>query len=205
MLVLISAQALPRAPSTQNTVTQESSKSYPSTLQYRRSFRYILLTNLDNNLRDHLLCAPRHAHLASTCANQSRTEGIPPVWLTRQTRAHQALSAGLGSMDSDDDLHGPHIIVTVIEASTYTNLNRTHRHHDLKSRLIRARLPHPYSVFTRSSALICGAFMRHIWVQLFARAQAQYLFANSAEWAGKKPLGRRGRTRRPQSPSRGFG
>ena len=34
--------------------------------------------------------------------------------------------------------------------------------------------------------------MRHIWVQLFARAQ--YPFANSAEYAVKNPLGRRGRT-----------
>ncbi|KAF9046414.1 histone acetylation protein-domain-containing protein [Panaeolus papilionaceus] len=30
-----------------------------------------------------------------------------------------------------------------------------------------------------------------VWVQLFARAQAQYLFANSADWSGKKPLGDR--------------
>lgn len=28
----------------------------------------------------------------------------------------------------------------------------------------------------------------HLWIQLFARAQAQYLFPNSAEWEGKKWL-----------------
>ncbi|PPQ89657.1 hypothetical protein CVT25_013844 [Psilocybe cyanescens] len=28
----------------------------------------------------------------------------------------------------------------------------------------------------------------HMWVQLFARAQGQYLFPNSNEWSGKKPL-----------------
>src|SRR5690606_34629513 len=28
----------------------------------------------------------------------------------------------------------------------------------------------------------------HLWIQLFARAQAQYLFPNSAEFEGKKPL-----------------
>jgi len=28
-----------------------------------------------------------------------------------------------------------------------------------------------------------------MWIQIFARAQVQYLFANSTEWAGKKPLG----------------
>ncbi|PPR05365.1 hypothetical protein CVT24_007980 [Panaeolus cyanescens] len=30
-----------------------------------------------------------------------------------------------------------------------------------------------------------------VWVQLFARAQSQYLFPNSADWSGKKPLGDR--------------
>lgn len=29
----------------------------------------------------------------------------------------------------------------------------------------------------------------HVWVQLFARAQEQYLFPNSKEWSGKKALG----------------
>ena len=28
----------------------------------------------------------------------------------------------------------------------------------------------------------------HLWVHLFARAQGQYLFPNSVEWAGKRPL-----------------
>ena len=30
--------------------------------------------------------------------------------------------------------------------------------------------------------------VEHLWIQLFARAQAQYLFPNSAEWEGKKWL-----------------
>ncbi|KAF8895423.1 histone acetylation protein-domain-containing protein [Infundibulicybe gibba] len=30
--------------------------------------------------------------------------------------------------------------------------------------------------------------VEHLWIQLFARAQGQYLFPNSAEYAGKRPL-----------------
>ena len=41
------------------------------------------------------------------------------------------------------------------------------------------------SPFIRSSAIVRGATIRHIWLQLLARAQAQYLFANSAESVGR--------------------
>ena len=34
-----------------------------------------------------------------------------------------------------------------------------------------------------------GALAEHVWVHVFARAQSQYLFPNSADFEGKKPLG----------------
>ncbi|KAF8490802.1 histone acetylation protein-domain-containing protein [Russula emetica] len=34
----------------------------------------------------------------------------------------------------------------------------------------------------------CPVAVRHLWVQLFARAQGQYLFPNSSDYPGKRPL-----------------
>ena len=112
---------------------------------------------------------------------------------------------GTSSMASDDDPQTPRIIVTAIEASIYTlPLTSTAILYISKvdssghasspsptSLLVRSLITFYTSPSTRASALSSGGAIRHIWVQLFARAQAQYLFANSAEWVGKRPLGDR--------------
>ncbi|KAF8194237.1 histone acetylation protein-domain-containing protein [Pholiota molesta] len=55
------------------------------------------------------------------------------------------------------------------------------------ARLVRAVLSYFIDPATRPAP--ARELVRHLYVHVFARAQAQYLFSASADWEGKKPLG----------------
>ncbi|KAH9841848.1 histone acetylation protein-domain-containing protein [Rhodofomes roseus] len=91
---------------------------------------------------------------------------------------------------------GPRVVVSAIEAALY-NIPATSCGILYISKVDstgQASRPSPTATLVR-------AFLRyyadpstrpiaadHLWIQLFARAQGQYLFPNSAEFSGKKPL-----------------
>ncbi|PIL22858.1 hypothetical protein GSI_15553 [Ganoderma sinense ZZ0214-1] len=99
-------------------------------------------------------------------------------------------------LSEQKDPSSPRLLVTAIEASVY-NIPSTScgvlyvskvdssGHASAPSptaTLVRAFLTYYADPVTRPIAV------QHLWVQLFARAQNQYLFPNSSEFAGKRPL-----------------
>ncbi|TFY59048.1 hypothetical protein EVJ58_g6023 [Rhodofomes roseus] len=91
---------------------------------------------------------------------------------------------------------GPRVVVSAIEAALYnipatscgilyiSKVDSTGQasRPSPTATLVRAFLRHYADPSTRPIAA------DHLWIQLFARAQGQYLFPNSAEFSGKKPL-----------------
>ncbi|KAJ4482236.1 histone acetylation protein-domain-containing protein [Lentinula aciculospora] len=91
----------------------------------------------------------------------------------------------------------PRILVTVIEACVY-NVPSTSCAILYISKVDstgQCTSPSPTATLVRALLLYYGdpttrpVAADHLWIQLFARAQSQYLFPNSADFPGKHPLG----------------
>ncbi|PCH40015.1 hypothetical protein WOLCODRAFT_136611 [Wolfiporia cocos MD-104 SS10] len=168
------------------------------------------------NLRDHLLAAlkalpgSREFHLHVLVSSPRRCSELFPyarprprvylqdifVLLSEQPLpASDAPSSPGTSAEASSD-QPARVLVTAIEASLYTlpaassailyvskvDSSGHAAHPSPTSALVRAFLAFHADPRTRPVRAA------HLWVQLFARAQAQYLFPNSAAFAGKRPL-----------------
>jgi regulator of Ty1 transposition protein 109 len=158
------------------------------------------------NLRDHLLNAlsslpgtrEHHLHVLVSAPRKSNAlfpfaspPKPPRVYLQDILVLCSERAVGGGGGDA------PRVIVCAIEAAVYvvpttkcavfyvSKVDSTGQASD----------PAPTSTLVRS---LIGYYVdgrtrpveaEHVWVQLFARAQGQYLFPNSKEWEGKKALG----------------
>ncbi|KAI8978818.1 histone acetylation protein-domain-containing protein [Trametes punicea] len=150
-------------------------------------------------LRDKLLAAladlpgTRTFHLHVLISAPRKHNGLFPYVHPRPRTYLQDVFILLSEQPSSES---PRVLVTAIEASVY-NVPATScgvlyiskvdssGHASAPSptaALVRAFLTYYADPATRPIAV------QHLWVQLFARAQGQYLFPNSAEYAGKRPL-----------------
>ncbi|KDR82708.1 hypothetical protein GALMADRAFT_841760 [Galerina marginata CBS 339.88] len=159
-------------------------------------------TKINTNLRDHLLAAlatvpgTRTFHLHTLVTAPRKSNALFPFAKPRPPRVY--LQDILLVLSEEATPDAPRVIVAAVEACVYTNPT-THcavfyvskvdsTGHGAKG------LPAPTAVLVRAlirfyvDPATRPVQAEHMWVQLFARAQAQYLFPNSNEWEGKKPL-----------------
>lgn len=168
-----------------------------------------------STLRDHLLHAlsthpgTRTFHLHVLVTAPRKSNALYPFATPRAPRVYLQdvlvilSEQRLTTLNEDDEEAPKRVIVTAIEASLY--------HIPTTSSVVlyvskvdstgQATAPSPTGVLMRA---LLGFYAdpktrpqelegtKYLWIQLFARAQGQYLFANSAEWEGKKALGDRG-------------
>ncbi|KIM43336.1 hypothetical protein M413DRAFT_444167 [Hebeloma cylindrosporum] len=156
------------------------------------------------NLRDHLLAAlstlpgTREHHLHVLVSAPRKSNGLfpfaSPPKPPRVYLQDILVLCSERAMTGDD---APRVIVSAIEASVYvvpptkcavfyvSKVDSTGQASGPAptSRLVRALIGYYVDARTRPVQA------EHVWVQLFARAQGQYLFPNSKEWSGKKALG----------------
>ncbi|KAL7280171.1 hypothetical protein ACG7TL_006590 [Trametes sanguinea] len=151
------------------------------------------------SLRDKLLAAladlpgTRTFHLHVLTSAPRKHNGLFPYVQPRPRTYLQDVFILLSEQFTPDS---PRILVTAIEASVY-NIPATSSgvlyiskvdssgHATAPSptaALVRAFLTYYADPTTRPIAV------EHLWIQLFARAQGQYLFPNSADFEGKRPL-----------------
>ncbi|KAH6908035.1 DUF1714 domain-containing protein [Coprinopsis sp. MPI-PUGE-AT-0042] len=151
------------------------------------------------NLRDALLAAlaklpgTREFHLHVLVSAPRKTTALYPFARPRPRAYLQDVLILLSEQTTPDS---PRLIVSAIEAAIF-NLPATSSavlyvskvdstgHSKGKAptaALVRAFLGYYADPITRPVPA------DHLWIQLFARAQAQYLFPNSADFSGKKPL-----------------
>ncbi|TBU61878.1 histone acetylation protein-domain-containing protein [Dichomitus squalens] len=150
-------------------------------------------------LRDKLLAAladlpgTRTFHIHVLTSAPRKHNGLFPYARPRPRTYLQDVFVLLSEQKDPD---APHVLVTAIEASVY-NIPSTScgvlyvskvdssGHASAPSptaTLVRAFLTYYADPVTRPIAV------QHLWIQLFARAQNQYLFPNSSEFEGKRPL-----------------
>ncbi|KAI0771156.1 histone acetylation protein-domain-containing protein [Trametes elegans] len=151
------------------------------------------------SLRDKLLAAladlpgTRTFHLHVLTSSPRKHNGLFPYAHPRPRTYLQDVFILLSEQTAPDS---PRVLVTAIEASVY-NIPATScgvlyiskvdssGHASPPSptaALVRAFLAYYADPATRPVAV------QHLWLQLFARAQGQYLFPNSADYEGKRPL-----------------
>jgi regulator of Ty1 transposition protein 109 len=152
------------------------------------------------NLRDELLQSlkslpgPREFHLHVLVSSPRRHSSLFPF---AHPRPKIFLQDVLVLLSEQTSLDGPRVFVTAIEASVYhvpatscailyvSKVDSTGQATPPSPTpaLLRALLLHYADPATRPVRA------DHVWIQLFARAQGQYLFPDSAEYTGKRPLG----------------
>ena len=151
------------------------------------------------SLRDKLLAAladlpgTRTFHVHVLTSAPRKHNGLFPYAHPRPRTYLQEVFILLSEQTTPD---APRVLVTAIEASVY-NIPSTSSgivyvskvdssgHASAPSptaTLVRAFLTYYADPVTRPIAV------QHLWIQLFARAQNQYLFPNSSEYEGKRPL-----------------
>ncbi|KAF8158318.1 histone acetylation protein-domain-containing protein [Crassisporium funariophilum] len=155
-------------------------------------------------LRDHLLASlsllpgTRHFHLHVLLSSPRKSTSLFPFAKPKPPRAY--LQDILLLLSSQPHPSAPRVLVSAIEACVYNlpstatavlyvgKVDSTGRGGEGAPSptgcLVRGLLGYYVDPRTRP---VVGA--RWLWVQLFARAQGQYLFAGSAEWEGKRWLG----------------
>lgn len=151
------------------------------------------------NLRDSLLAAlaslpgTREFHLHVLISSPRKNTTLFRFARPRPKVYLQDVLVLLSEQASPD---APRIIVAAIEAGIY-NIPATSCALLYVSKVDttgQSKAPSPTSTLVRAFlAFFADPATRplvtdHLWIQLFARAQAQYLFPNSAEYAGKRPL-----------------
>ncbi|KJA24084.1 hypothetical protein HYPSUDRAFT_105751, partial [Hypholoma sublateritium FD-334 SS-4] len=163
------------------------------------------------SLRDHLLAAlaghpgTRTHHVHALVSTPRRTAEPFPFATPRAPRVWVqdilVLLAEEGVGDGEEKEEGGRVLTTAVSAALFlvpatasgilyiSKVDTTGQ----------ARAPSPAAALVRA---LVGYFahpatrpapargvVRHLWVHVFARAQAQYLFSGSADVAGKRPLG----------------
>ena len=151
------------------------------------------------NLRDALLKAlsthpgTREFHVHVLVSSPRKSNSLYPFAKPRPKANLQDILVLLSEQSNPE---APRVIVTAIEANVYTisstscavfhvsKVDSTGQAADPSptATLVRALLKYYADPVTRPVQA------EHLWIQLFARAQAQYLFPNSSEWEGKKWL-----------------
>ncbi|KAF8908937.1 histone acetylation protein-domain-containing protein [Gymnopilus junonius] len=153
-----------------------------------------------NNLRDHLLAAlavlpgTREFHLHTLVSAPRKSNSLFPFAKPKPPRVYvQDILLILSEQASPD---APRIIVSAVEACVYMNPTTSCAVFYVSKVDSTGQAMKPSPTATLVRALIewyvnpktRPVDADHVWVQLFARAQAQYLFPNSNEWSGKEPL-----------------
>lgn len=151
------------------------------------------------NLRDHILSTlsslpgTRDFHLHVLVSSPRKNSSL---YYFARPRPRVYLQDILILLSEQRSLDSPRILVSAIEAAVYhipatssavlyvSKVDSTGQATSPSptSHLVRALLSFYVDPRTRPLAV------DHLWIQLFARAQAQYLFPNSAEYPGKRPL-----------------
>ncbi|TFY77366.1 hypothetical protein EWM64_g6647 [Hericium alpestre] len=151
------------------------------------------------NLRDSLLAALRtlqgtrefHIHVLVTAPKKNGA--LYPYAIPRPRLYAQGILILLSEQDTPDT---PRVLVSAIEACLYNSPTTS------SAILYVGKVDSTGQGMAPSpTATLVKAFVRwyadpetrplpaqHLWVHLFARAQGQYLFPNSADFEGKKPL-----------------
>lgn len=151
------------------------------------------------NLRDTLLAAlaklpgTRDFHLHVLLTSPRKHSSLFPFAHPRPRSYLQDIVVLLSEQANPD---APHVFVTAIEASVY-NITSTSSAIFYVSKVDstgQGIAPSPAATLVRTLITYYAdpatrPFKAdHLWVQLFARAQGQYLFPNSSEFEGKRPL-----------------
>ncbi|KAF5382638.1 hypothetical protein D9615_002945 [Tricholomella constricta] len=151
------------------------------------------------NLRDTLLAAlarlpgTREFHLHVLVSSPRKSASIFPFATPRPRAYLQDVLVLLSEQTTPDS---PHILVAAIDASVYNIVSTSSAilYISKVDSTGQAMSPSPtYCLVKAFLAFYADPATRplaaeHLWIHLFARAQAQYLFPNSAEYAGKHPL-----------------
>ncbi|OJT12775.1 hypothetical protein TRAPUB_10610 [Trametes pubescens] len=151
------------------------------------------------SLRDKLLSAladlpgTRTFHVHVLTSSPRKHNGLFPYVRPRPRAYLQDVFILLSEQATPD---APRVLVTALEASVY-NIPATSCGVLYVSKVDssgHAAAPSPTAALVRAFLLYYAdpatrpIAVRHLWVQLFARAQGQYLFPNSADYPGKRPL-----------------
>ncbi|KAJ7095951.1 DUF1714 domain-containing protein [Mycena belliarum] len=151
------------------------------------------------SLRDHLLNdlqgipGTREFHLHVLVSSPRKFQGLFPFAQPRPRSYLQDILVLLSEQSSPDS---PRILTTAIEASVY-NIPATSCAIFYVSKVDttgQSTSPSPAASLVRSLLVYYAdpatrpVSADHLWIHLFARAQSQYLFPNSADYAGKRPL-----------------
>ncbi|TFK73586.1 DUF1714 domain-containing protein [Pluteus cervinus] len=151
------------------------------------------------NLRDTLLASltslpgTREFHIHVLVSSPRKHTALFPFARPRPRTYLQDILVLLSEQPTPD---APRILVTAIEACLY-NIPSTSSAIFYVSKVDttgQGAYPSPTSILVRTLlTLYANPATRpisatHFWIQLFARAQGQYLFANSSEHPGKRPL-----------------
>jgi regulator of Ty1 transposition protein 109 len=154
----------------------------------------------DSNLRDILLASLktlpgiREFHLHVLVSSPRKHSSLYPFSKPKCRSYLQDILILLSEQSTPDS---PRILVTVIEACLY-NVPATSCAILYISKVDstgQCTAPSPTSTLVRALLLYYADMMTrpisadNLWIQLFARAQSQYLFPNSADFSGKRPLG----------------
>ena len=151
------------------------------------------------NLRDAILArlsrlaGTREFHLHVLLSSPRKHVALFPFAIPRPRSYLQDILILLSEQATPDS---PRILVTAVEASVY-NIPSTSCAILYVSKVDstgQATLPSPTATVVRSLLTFYSdpatrpLAADHLWIHLFARAQAQYLFPNSSEYPGKHPL-----------------
>ncbi|KAJ6512188.1 DUF1714 domain-containing protein [Mycena vitilis] len=151
------------------------------------------------NLRDYLLNGlrdipgTREFHIHVLVSSPRKFQGLFPYALPRPRAYLQDVLVLLSEQSTPDS---PRVFTTAIEASVY-NVPTTSCAIFYVSKVDttgQSTSPSPAAALVRSLlAYYADPTTRpisaeHLWIHLFARAQSQYLFPNSADFNGKRPL-----------------
>jgi regulator of Ty1 transposition protein 109 len=151
------------------------------------------------NLRDYLLNAlsthpgTREFHVHVLVSSPRKNNSLYPF---AKPRPRVNLQDILILLSEQSNPEASRVIVTAIEANVYTipNTSCAVLYVSKVDSTGQAADPSPTATLVRgllkyyANPVTRPVQAEHLWIQLFARAQSQYLFPNSAEWEGKKWL-----------------
>ncbi|KAJ3564989.1 hypothetical protein NP233_g7928 [Leucocoprinus birnbaumii] len=155
------------------------------------------------NLRDALLDALRslpgtrefHIHVLQSSPRRNQT-----LYRFAKPRPRAYVQDILVLLSEQIAPDGPRVLVTAIEASLYhipttssailyvCKVDSTGQTSGANGRSPTKKLVQAFLNYYANPRTRPVGGVQHLWIQLFARAQGQYLFPNSAMWEGKKPL-----------------
>ncbi|KAG6890796.1 hypothetical protein C0995_003229 [Termitomyces sp. Mi166 len=158
-----------------------------------------VVDNMTTNLRDSLLAAlarlpgTRTFHLHVLLTSPRKHTGLFPFATPRPRTYLQDILVLLSEQRTGD---APRKFVSALEAHVYTvpSTRSAILYVSKVDSTGHASAPSPTYCLARTLIAFYAdpgtrpLAVEHVWVHLFARAQGQYLFPNSAEYEGKRPL-----------------